>query len=168
MNYELSGNKVKFTKTIAPEIDNIMTFERINAAFVHGYTKARHLELLGTSDCLHLSIRRIDNDHLIGHMIVFGLDSNHDSLEFRRITISEKGQGYGRDAIRLLKRLCFEQLKFHRLWFDVFDDNTRAIGLYESEGFVKEGVLRECIKTHDGFRSLRVYSMLKNEYTEHA
>ena len=70
----------------------------------------------------------------------------------------------GREAIKLLKQFCFEKLKFHRLWLDVYDNNDRAIRLYESEGFVKEGVLRDCIKTGDGFRSQRIYSMLADEY----
>lgn len=97
-------------------------------------------------------------------MIIFGLLNNNKALEFRRITINEKGLGFGREAIRLLKHLCFEKLGFHRLWLDVYDDNDRAIKLYESEGFIKEGTLRDNIKTKTGFRSQRIYSMLENEY----
>jgi hypothetical protein len=40
------------------------------------------------------------------------------------------------------------------------DGNTRAIKLYESEGFIKESVLRENTKTEQGFRSQRIYAML--------
>ncbi len=36
--------------------------------------------------------------------------------------------------------ICFETLKFHRLWFDVYDDIEIAMRLYESEGFVKEAI----------------------------
>ena len=122
------------------------------------------MELLKDEDCLHLSIRRLDNDKLVGHLILLGVQSPHKVLEFRRITIDEKGYGFGREAVQLLKKLCFEKLGFHRLWLDVYDDNTRAIQLYESEGFTKEGTLRECILTENGFRSQRIYSMLENEY----
>ena len=97
-------------------------------------------------------------------MILFGLSNPNKVLEFRRITINEKGLGFGREAIRLLKQLCFELFHFHRLWLDVYDDNERAINLYESEGFVKEGILRENIKSESGYRSQRIYSMLENEY----
>lgn len=64
-----------------------------------------------------------------------------------------------------MKQICFEILGFHRLWLDVYDDNERAIKLYESEGFVKEGILRDNIRTESGYRSQRIYSMLENEYT---
>lgn len=164
MNIELTGDRIRLLNTVASDIDRIIEFEKNNKQFVHQYSKGKHMALLTDDDCLHLSIRHIDNDHLIGHMIVFGICNHNKVLEFRRITINEKGLGFGRDAIRLLKQLCFENLRFHRLWFDVYDDNDIAIKLYESEGFVKEGTLRDNIKTDNGYRSQRIYSMIENEY----
>ncbi len=164
MNIEIKGNKIRVVNTTPSGIDKIIEFENSNKQFIHQYSKDKHLTLLNDSNCLHLSIKRIDIDKHIGYMIIFGLESDHKVLEFRRITINEKGLGFGREAIQLLKKLCFEKLKFHRLWFDVYDDNERAIRLYESEGFVKEALLRENIKTDNGYRSQRVYSMLENEY----
>lgn len=163
MNIAITGNKIILTNTILSDIDKIIEFENINRQFVHQYTKERHIALLTDNDCLHLSIRRLDNGKLIGHMIIFGLCNQNKVLEFRRLTINEKGLGFGREAVSLLKQLCFDKLGFHRLWLDVYDDNHRAIKLYESEGFVKEGILRENIKTECGYRSQRIYSILENE-----
>ena len=42
--------------------------------------------------------------------------------------------------------------------------NTRAKALYDGEGFVVEGELREAVKVADGFDSLVVLSMLAGEY----
>ena len=42
--------------------------------------------------------------------------------------------------------------------------NTRALALYESEGFVEEGRLRESVRAGDGYESLVVMSMLEVEY----
>lgn len=164
MNIEISGDKIKLINTVISDIDKIIEFEKLNNQYVHQYTKNKHIDLLKDNDCLHLSIRRLDNDYLIGHMIIFGLCNSNLVLEFRRITVNEKGMGYGRDAIRLLKQLCFEKLGFHRLWLDVYDDNDKAINLYESEGFIKEGILRDNIKTENGYRSQRIYSIIENEY----
>lgn len=164
MNIELRGNKIKLINTDLSDIDNIIEFEKTNSQFVHQYSKDKHLALLKEKDCLHLSVKRLDNNKLIGHMIIFGLCNNNKVLEFRRITINEKGLGFGREAIRLLKQFCFEKLKFHRLWLDVYDDNDRAIKLYETEGFIREGILRDNIKTEKGYRSQRIYSLLENEY----
>lgn len=166
MDVNLEGNFIKIVNTEIDDIDKIIEFEKSNQEFVHSYPKEHHISLCNDNDCLHLSIKRIDNEKIIGHLILFGAESVNKVLEFRRITIDEKGMGYGREVIRLLKFLCFEKLGFHRLWLDVYDDNKRAINLYESEGFKKEGVLRENIISGDGYRSQRIYSMLENEYRD--
>ena len=164
MNIDIKGKYIRISNTISSDIDKIIKFENSNQQFVHQYSQEKHTALLSDNNCLHLSVKRLDNNQLIGHIIIFGLESVHKVLEFRRITINDKGLGFGREAIQLLKELCFDKLKFHRLWFDVYDDNERAIRLYESEGFVKEALLRENIKTKTGYRSQRIYSMLENEY----
>ena len=42
--------------------------------------------------------------------------------------------------------------------------NSRAKALYDSEGFVVEGELRDAVKTASGFESLIVMSMLRSEF----
>jgi diamine N-acetyltransferase len=63
------------------------------------------------------------------------------------------------------KKIAFDDLNAHRFWLDVKKRNTRAQALYNSEGFVLEGELREAVKTDDGFDSLIVMSMLRQEFT---
>ena len=162
----LIGKRIKLTNTDASDMDCIIDFEESNRLFVGSYDKEEHIALLVSNDCLHLSLRRLDNDQLLGHMILFGLDGRNKSMGFRRITVNKKGMGYGREALQLLKKLCFNKLHYHRLWLDVYDDNNRAIKLYESEGFIKEGILRENKKTKNGFRSQRVYAILETEYQD--
>lgn len=43
---------------------------------------------------------------------------------------------------------------------------SREQHLYESEGFVTEGILRECLKTDHGRESMVIMSMPKDEYLE--
>ncbi len=135
-----------------------------NNNYVHSYNKEKHIQLLSDNDCLHLSIKRLDNNNLVGHLILFGGESSDKVLEFRRLTIDEKGRGFGKEAVKLLKELCFEHLKYHRLWLDVYSDNNRAIHVYETEGFILEGELRDKFRTKNGYRSQKIYSMLEDEY----
>ena len=164
MNIELIGKKIKLTNTVLGDIDKIIEFENSNEYYICLFPKEKHIELLKDNNCLHLSIIRKDSNKLVGHMILFGLVTKNKSLEFRRITINEKGFGYGREALKLLKQWCFEDLKYHRLWLDVYEDNIRAIGLYESEGFVQEGLLRDHTKIGNAYRSQRIYSLLEHEF----
>jgi diamine N-acetyltransferase len=164
MKTELIGSRLKIVDSIPEDIQTVIEFEKANSRFVCSYSPEKHKELIECKNELHLSVRRLDNDKLIGHMLCFGLDNPNKVLEFRRFTIMEAGQGFGREALRLLKQLCFEQLKFHRLWLDVFDDNDVAIKLYESEGFVCEGTLRDTFISKDSYRSQKIYAMLEDEY----
>ncbi len=164
MSTLVKGEKIQLSRSIASDIDSIMKFEISNSPFVHQYSKEKHLKLLNDNDCLHLSIQKNEDLKLIGHMILFGLNSEYNTLQLKRFTIEEKGKGYGREALRLIKKACFENLKYHRFWLDVYDNNSRAINLYESEGFIMEGLLRDSIKTKTGYSSQRIYSILDKEY----
>jgi RimJ/RimL family protein N-acetyltransferase len=66
--------------------------------------------------------------------------------------------------VRAVKRFAFEEHQAHRLWLDVKAFNARARHLYASEGFVEEGVLRECLRGESRFDSLVILSMLASEY----
>ncbi len=81
------------------------------------------------------------------------------------MVVESKGSGFGRAALRMAKKVAFDDLKAHRFWLDVKGRNTRAKALYDSEGFVVEGTLREAVKEDRGFESLIVMSMLRSEFT---
>jgi RimJ/RimL family protein N-acetyltransferase len=135
-----------------------------NSSFVIAWTYEQHKQALSNKDLLHLIVGRCEDNKPIGYIILAGLDSIHQSIEFRRIVITDKGKGYGIESLRLIKKMAFEELSAHRLWPDVEDHNLRARHVYEAEGFIFEGVLRECLKIGEKFESLVVLSMLQSEY----
>lgn len=152
-------------KTTVSDLDLIVSMEndQENALFILPNTRAEHLALLQDTDIAHLILRSPAN-HIIGFIILAGLENKNRSVEFRRIVIQEKGKGKGRMAIREIKKHCFEKLKAHRLWLDVLDTNKRARHLYQSEGFKEEGVLRDSLLVNGSFKNLVVMSMLEDEY----
>lgn len=155
---------IKLRLTSSQELPQIIQLESQseNAQFIIPYTLERHQEVIENSDEAHFSL--IYKNKILGFVILAGLESPHHSIEFRRIIITEKGQGWGRKSLQFVKKYCFESLNCHRLWLDVFDFNKRAQYLYQSEGFVKEGLLRECYYMNGSYRSLILMSMLKSEY----
>ncbi|GJM72900.1 hypothetical protein HMSSN036_51160 [Paenibacillus macerans] len=94
----------------------------------------------------------------------FGIESSNHNIELRRIVIVDKGKGYGKEALELVKTLVFTGLGAHRLWLDVKDFNLRAQHVYEAAGLQIEGKLRECVKAGDRYDSLFVMGMLDREY----
>nr|AIA10888.1 acetyltransferase (GNAT) domain protein [uncultured bacterium] len=133
-----------------------------NRAFVSVWTREQHINELYDEDIAHLIIEK--DDRRVGYLIVAGLSNEHQSVEFRRLVVTEKGSGIGREVFRLVKRMAFEEFGAHRLWLDVKEFNKRAISLYESEGFIVEGVMRECMKNGDEWESFILMSMLRHEY----
>ena len=161
---DLKGPRIFLSKSEPRDLSWIMKLESENNRFVTEYARERHMDILADDNYMHLSARQHDSEKLVGMALLYGLKDKNKVLEFRRLAVAEKGAGYGREVIRIIKAFCFETLKFHRLWLDVFDDNLRAIGLYESEGFKMEGLLRETTFSDGNYRSLRIYSILENEF----
>lgn len=56
-------------------------------------------------DILHLSIEERSTNKLIGYVILAGITNPNHNIEFRRIVISDKGHGFGRETLKLVKKL---------------------------------------------------------------
>ena len=155
---------LQLSLTIREDLPKIIEIENHpdNMQFIGTYSLERHQKVIESADELHLTFK--DLGKLIGYAILQGLENSNRAIEFKRIVIAKKGKGYGRAALKAVKKYCFEELNCHRLWLDVFDFNRRARHLYRSEGFKEEGVLRECIKTKDGYKNLVLMAILKPEY----
>lgn len=155
---------LSITDTKPEQLEAIIQMEREDAHFICPYTRPQHLQLIKSQSDRHLSVMRKGDNVMVGFFILQGIKSSDKCLQFRRIVIAAKGYGYGKKCLQWAKKYCFEELKFHRIWLDVFTDNVRAIHLYETEGLQKEGILREGIRRGSKFRSLYIFSMLESEY----
>ncbi|CAG9621508.1 Spermidine N(1)-acetyltransferase [Sutcliffiella rhizosphaerae] len=135
-----------------------------NEPFIIPWPEEIHEKAIKSTDSFHLMIIDRKSMRPVGYIIIAGLNSAHSSLELVRITINDKGMGYGKETFRLIKNWVFMKNNSNRLWLDVKVNNERAINLYKKQGFVVEGTLRECIKNYAGFESLHIMSILKSEY----
>ena len=153
-------------RTTEDDLDFVLGVEQgaANRPFVILWTLAQHRASLCSKDTAHFVIEKASERTSVGYLIVGGLADANQSVELKRLVIIEKNCGYGRAALRVVKRLAFTEWGAHRLWLDVKEQNFRARHLYESEGFVFEGVLRESNKTEAGFESLVLMSILRSEY----
>lgn len=133
-------------------------------AYVGRWSEDQHQAAINSADKAHFVIVRLADKVRVGYAILEGLtDANH-SILLRRIVVTQTGQGYGRAALRQLKQVVFETYHAHRFWLDVKEFNPRARYLYESEGFVLEGCLRDALKTKTGYHSKYIMALLQPEY----
>jgi diamine N-acetyltransferase len=132
-----------------------------NAPFVLQWTREQHAAAMSDPSYAHWIVEQAGRP--AGYLILMDLFGPHESVQFRRLVVQDKGRGIGRAAVRLVKAAAFERFGAHRLWLDVMEHNQRAQALYESEGFVLEGTLRECVRVGERFVSLRIMSILNRE-----
>jgi RimJ/RimL family protein N-acetyltransferase len=158
--------KIRARRTQVQDIPFVSRAERDaeNAPYVGQWTEQQHSQALMQGDVLHLLFEDPASGKAVGFAILTGLENPNQSIELKRIIITDKGRGFGREVLREIKRIAFMQYRVHRLWLDVRMSNQKAINLYRSEGFREEGVLRECICDQGRFESLMVMSMLEDEY----
>lgn len=148
------------------DLDFVLGAERNpeNAPYVAQWSREEHAAALTNPDIAHRIIE-INGGEPVGYLLIAGLKSPQHAVEFRRVVIVRKGLGIGRSVVRMVQRFAFKDCHAHRLWLDVRDHNLRAQELYASEGFIREGLLRECNLVGDHYESLVVMSILDREYT---
>lgn len=112
-------------------------------------------------------IVRLGDGRPVGRIDLFEIDHLNGSASFG-ITIAtpERGKGHGRDAIEILLRFGFEELRLERIWLDTDSENTVAQGLYASIGFVHEARLRHHYFQEGGFIDAIRMAMLQSEWHE--
>ena len=162
----LQYGPILFRPTTEADLELVLTLENDdeNSSFVRQWPIEQHRSALADNNIAHMIIETVSDKAVVGYIILIGLQNPDKSINFKRIVIARKREGFGRASVRLLKILAFEKLGAHRLWLDVVEDNERAFKLYKSEGFVHEGVHRESMKRGDRFISVNVMSMLVHEY----
>ena len=163
-------HRLRLRPTMLSDLDFVTSVEHDsrNLPFITPWERTQHEGAVRFPDFRHFIVEGGDDYAPIGFVILQGCRNPHRSVELKRLVLQQKGQGYGRACVRLLKQMAFRDLHAHRFWLDVKQLNTRALALYASEGFVEEGRLRESVRLStdgaDGYDSLVLMSMLDREY----
>lgn len=114
----------------------------------------------------HFRLRTLVDDRLVGYVVLYDIYWN---LQTANVGIAignpaDRGKGYGRDGMQLILRYAFNELNLHRVGLTVLERNLAARRMYESVGFVVEGILRDT-DYRDGIRGNDIQmSILSNEW----
>lgn len=128
-------------------------------------TEEEHRDEITDPNHLLLIFKKKSDGRIVGYALI-RLDFKSNIFELRRIAISEKGVGYGRESMEALIQYAFEETDTNRFWLDVYPDNETGIILYEKLGMHRDGVLRQNYKADRGYLDQIIYSILRSEYAE--
>jgi diamine N-acetyltransferase len=149
----------------ANDVPFIASIERLPEfrTLVGSWPEDQHRKTLADPDACYVVAEDLAGQ-VAGFAILRGLQSEHKSLELKRIATAKPNQGVGKKLLETVLRKAFDENRAHRLWLDVFETNARARHVYETFGFRVEGTLREVVLRGGNYHSLVLMSMLDREY----
>jgi RimJ/RimL family protein N-acetyltransferase len=153
---------------IKSDIPAIMRVERVEgyASLVGRWDAEQHAAEIEKPSNRYLVAR--EGMEVTGFAILQGVGSANQCVRLRRIAVANAGRGGGSSLLRSVLQICFDDLAAHRVDLHVFVENERAYRTYLKTGFTEEGVVRDGHRDADGtFRSMRLMSMLRPEWTAH-
>ncbi|MGI8680585.1 MAG: GNAT family N-acetyltransferase [Mycobacteriales bacterium] len=107
-----------------------------------------------------------DDGRLVGTCKLWGIDeyNRNAHIGIKLGAESDRGKGFGRDALALLVRYGFWYRGLHRLQLETFADNTAMRRCAERVGFTEEGRLRESGWAAGRFGDDVIYGLLATEW----
>lgn len=116
-------------------------------------------------DQIHLLITHSEDEERIGMISLFKINKNSGNAEIGLwITPEHQEEGYGTEATELIVQYGFDELRMHRLYARVFDDNPKSINIWERLNFKKEGEMREASFKDGIYINVLIYGILKKEW----
>ncbi len=155
------GPRLRLRKADLTDLDYILRLEyqEENVKYIVPFDKLFHTKVLEghVEESMDVLAEEI-------YFLINGLKTEAKEIEWTHVVVDKKGCGYGHEAMKLLKAWSFDVLGFHRAWLDCKDYNARALHLYETEGMLREGLIRETIVTNGRYENLVILGMLAREY----
>jgi len=110
------------------------------------------------------AITKNDNDELVG-AIGFTLRPEFNKAEFGFwIGVSFWNKGYASEALSLILKYGFKELKLNKIYAHHFQTNPASGKVMLKNGLKEEGYLREDIIKNGEYIDVIIYSILRSEY----
>ncbi|REK74648.1 GNAT family N-acetyltransferase [Paenibacillus paeoniae] len=117
-----------------------------------------------TGDSMMLAIEKLDGE-LVGCINAHSCDSRNGIFKYGVAIFRDHWRmGYASDAINLLLRYFFKELRYEKAVAIVYGFNESSIRLQERLGFTLEGRLRSMIFTLGKRHDELVFGLLKSEF----
>ena len=82
------------------------------------------------------------------------------------IAPEHKRKGYATEAISMILRYYFEELRYQKVNVNIYSNNATSIGLHKKFGFSLEGTVRRMVFSKGRFYDELWYGMTREEFEE--
>ena len=116
----------------------------------------------------YFTIRAREDDRLLGKAVLEWIDwtNGNSYLRLGIGSCTDRGQGFGTQALDLLLCFAFAELNLFRVTTVIPEYNFAAIALVRKFGFVEEVRRRKAILHNDRVWDLLVFGLLRSEWME--
>jgi RimJ/RimL family protein N-acetyltransferase len=116
------------------------------------------------SDCIYFIIESLKNNEFIGYLSLKKINHVHRTAEFGIYVLEIfRGRGYAKEAINLVLEYCKSILNLRKIKLSVLENNIGAVKLYESLGFMNEGILKRDVLIDGTYTNIKLMSIFTDE-----
>lgn len=161
---ELHDATVLQTMMNDPEIENMMWGYSFP---VSHHQQIKWIESLSNERSSFRAMIDVDGT-AIGTIVLTDIDMRNGTAEIhiKLANASERGNGYGTDAVRTLLSYVFDTLRLNCIYCRIKEDNISSQRMFEKCGFTQEGRLRSRVYRNGRYYDFYEYSLLKSEFIQ--
>ena len=111
---------------------------------------------------LRLMMVSAKTDEILGTVDLFDLDI-HNSRIALGLYVDPKfqGNGFAKSALKLVENYVFNFLQINQLYCEIAENNIASRMMFEKEGYESNCILKNWIKTVDGFVNIIVFQRFR-------
>ena len=99
----------------------------------------------------------------VGTVDLFDFDIHNSKIALGLfVDATHQGKGFAKASLRLIEDYVFNYLKLNQLYCHISENNSASIKMFENENFQKTTVLKDWIKTINGFENIVVFQQFRN------
>ena len=158
---DLSGNYMRWLND--KEVTRFMAFG--NSPITLGSMKD-YLNKLRNDNNLLLAVIIADDDQYVGNIRIGPIDEYNKRSDIG-IMVGDRsvwGKGIASSAMRLALDYSFHVLDLSKITLGVISGNVKAIKLFESLGFAREGCLRSHSLCNGVYQDVLLYGLMAEEF----
>ena len=115
---------------------------------------------------LRLMIANIATKETVGTVDLFDFDIHHSRIALGLYVDTQfQGNGYAKSALNLVEKYVFNFLQINQLYCHISEKNTASRNLFENEKYESNGLLKNWIKSPDGFENIIVFQRFKSYFS---
>lgn len=117
---------------------------------------------------LRLMMVNVKSGDTVGTVDLFDFEIHNSRIALGLfVDAAFQGKGYAKASLKLIEEYVFGYLKINQMYCHIAENNTASVKMFEQENFEKTGLLKQWIKTADGFENIILFQQLKADYKQH-